>query len=49
MILADACARFFPDDWDSRKLFYVAVTRATRGWTIIVPDEGASPLLSALG
>ena len=49
VIVANASARFFPDNWDSRKLFYVAVTRATRGWTIIAPDEGASPLLAALG
>ena len=49
VVLANASARFFPDNWDSRKLFYVAVTRATRGWTIIAPDQGASPLLAALG
>ena len=48
VILADASARFFPDNRDSRKLFYVAVTRATRGWTVIAPDSGASPLLAAL-
>ena len=49
VILADASARFYPDNWDSRKLFYVAMTRATRGWTVIAPDNGASPLLAALG
>lgn len=48
VILADASAHFFPDNWDSRKLFYVAVTRATKGWTVIAPDDGASPLLGAL-
>lgn len=48
VILADASERFFPDDSESRNLFYVAVTRASRGWTVIAPDNEASPLLSVL-
>ncbi len=45
VVLADASARFWPDDDESRRLFYVVVTRATRFWTIIAPDLGGSPLL----
>lgn len=41
-------ARRWPDDEEHRKLFYVAMTRATRSWTLIVPDQGASPLARLL-
>jgi DNA helicase-2/ATP-dependent DNA helicase PcrA len=41
--------RFWPDDGDEhRRLFYVAMTRATRSWRLIAPDRGASPLLNLL-
>jgi superfamily I DNA/RNA helicase len=41
--------RFWPDDGDEhRRLFYVAMTRATRSWRLIAPDAGASPLLQVL-
>lgn len=41
--------RFWPDDGDEhRRLFYVAMTRATRSWRLIAPDVGASPLLKLL-
>ena len=41
--------RFWPDDHDEhRRLFYVAMTRATRSWRLIAPDAGASPLLQLL-
>jgi superfamily I DNA/RNA helicase len=42
-------ARFWPDDGDEhRRLFYVGMTRATRSWRLIAPDNGASPLLEFL-
>jgi DNA helicase-2/ATP-dependent DNA helicase PcrA len=37
----------FPDDEDSRRLLYVALTRARSAWVFITPDRGESPLLSA--
>jgi superfamily I DNA/RNA helicase len=41
--------RFWPDDGDEhRRLFYVAMTRATRSWRLIAPDARASPLLNLL-
>jgi superfamily I DNA/RNA helicase len=41
--------RFWPDDGDEhRRLFYVAMTRATRSWRLIAPDADASPLLQLL-
>lgn len=45
IVLADAMERFWPDDDDTRRLFYVAVTRASKSWTIVAPDQGASLLL----
>jgi ATP-dependent DNA helicase RecQ len=48
IILADAMQRFWPDDDDTRRLFYVAVTRASKSWTIVAPDRDASPLLRHL-
>jgi superfamily I DNA/RNA helicase len=48
IILADATERFWPDNDDSRRLFYVAVTRASQSWTVIAPDQGGSPLLRHL-
>jgi len=49
IVLAEASSRFFPDDEDARHLFYVAITRASKSWTVIAPDAGASPLLTHLG
>jgi superfamily I DNA/RNA helicase len=41
--------RFWPDTNDEhRRLFYVAMTRATRSWCVIAPTFGASPLLEHL-
>jgi len=40
--------RFWPDGDEHRRLFYVAMTRATRSWRLIAPDAGASPLLALL-
>ncbi len=38
----------FPDDLDGRRLLYVAMTRARRRLTLVVPDGGPSPLLGLL-
>ena len=46
VVLADAMERFWPDNLENRRLFYVVVTRATRSLTIIAPDAGASPLVA---
>jgi superfamily I DNA/RNA helicase len=48
VILADASQQLFPDNQDGRRLFYVAITRATRRWVVIAPDSGESPLLDYL-
>ena len=48
VVLADASAKLFPDNYAGRRLFYVAITRASKRWEIIAPDEGASPLLACL-
>ena len=49
VILANPLARTYADDDEGRRLFYVAVTRATSRWVIVAPEEGATPLLAALG
>lgn len=48
IVLGDGMERFWPDDEDHRRLFYVCITRATRSWTVVVPDLGASPLIDHL-
>lgn len=48
IVMADASAKAYPDKPDSRRLFYVALTRARTRWTIIVPDRDPSPLLAHL-
>jgi superfamily I DNA/RNA helicase len=48
IILADAMERFWPNNNQTKRLFYVAVTRASRSWTVIAPDQSASPLLGHL-
>jgi hypothetical protein len=48
VVLVNASARYFPDNEESRRLFYVAVTRATKSWTVIAPLGSESPLLGAL-
>lgn len=47
VVIADAFNRFYRDDEESRNVFYVALTRATKSWTVIAPDHDnqASPLL----
>lgn len=49
VILANPLERTYKDDDEGRRLFYVAVTRATGRWVIVAPDQGATPLLAALG
>ena len=49
VVLADATGRYWRDDPESRRLFYVAVTRATKSLTIVAPDAGASPLVDLCG
>lgn len=48
IVLADASDRFWPEDDDHRRLFYVAITRASRSWSVVAPDRGASSLLRHL-
>jgi hypothetical protein len=48
VLLADGSARFWPDNEESRRLFYVTVTRATKFWTVIIPDSGGSTLVRFL-
>jgi superfamily I DNA/RNA helicase len=48
IVLVNASARNFPDSDESRRLFYVAITRATRSWAVIAPDREASSLLRYL-
>lgn len=49
VILANPLERHYPDTEEGRKLFYVAVTRATARWVVVAPDANATPLLQALG
>jgi len=49
VILAGASEQLFPDDFDGRRLFYVAVTRASRRWVVIAPGGDESPLIDYLG
>lgn len=48
VILVNASPRHFPDTDEGRRLFYVAITRASKEWVVIAPDAGASPLLTHL-
>jgi superfamily I DNA/RNA helicase len=48
VVIVNASARHFPDDEEGRRLFYVAITRASNQWIVIAPDEGESPLLRHL-
>lgn len=49
VVLADGMERYWPDRAETRRLFYVAMTRATTSLTILAPDRGASPLIDLCG
>ena len=49
VILANPLDRSYPDTDDGRKLFCVAVTRATARWVVVAPEANATPLLATLG
>lgn len=48
VIIVNAGQLQFPDDADGRRLFYVAVTRASKRWVILAPQDDPSPLLQHL-
>ena len=48
VVVADATKRLWPDDEETRRLFCVAVMRASTSWDLITTDGGASPLLANL-
>jgi superfamily I DNA/RNA helicase len=48
VVVAHAGAQQFPDDDDGRRLFYVALTRATKSWTVVAPQDSPSVLLKLL-
>jgi superfamily I DNA/RNA helicase len=48
VIVADASSRYWRDDEENRRLFYVALTRASKSWVIVAPDSNATPLLAYL-
>lgn len=48
VIVFNAGMRQFPDTEEGRRLFYVAVTRASKRWVIITPNQDASSLLKCL-
>jgi superfamily I DNA/RNA helicase len=49
VILANPLERHYQDTDEGRRLFYVAVTRATARWVVVAPDANATPLLQTLG
>jgi len=49
VILANPLERHYPDTEEGRRLFYVAVTRATARWVVVAPDANATPLRQVLG
>jgi AAA domain/UvrD-like helicase C-terminal domain len=48
VIIVHASARFLPDNEAARRLFYVAVTRGAKRWTLIYPEGEESPLIAHL-
>lgn len=48
VVILNANERAFPDDEESQRLFYVAITRATKRWIVVAPHDGATPLLRHL-
>jgi superfamily I DNA/RNA helicase len=49
VILANPLEWHYPDTEEGRRLFYVAVTRATTRWVVVAPEANATTLLQALG
>jgi DNA helicase IV len=49
VILANPLERHYEDTDEGRRLFYVAVTRATSRSVVVAPDADATPLLHTLG
>ena len=49
VVLADGMDRYWPDNAENRRLFYVVATRATKSLTIVAPDRKASPLIDLCG
>lgn len=49
VILANPLERHYPQTEEGRRLFYVAVTRATSRWVVVAPNANATPLLETLG
>jgi ATP-dependent exoDNAse (exonuclease V) beta subunit len=45
VIVCPASRRYFPEHPERRRLFYVAVTRASKAWRLLVPEDDPSPLL----
>lgn len=48
VIIVHASNRFLPDNEAARRLFYVAVTRGAKEWTLIYPEGDESPLIAHL-
>ena len=48
VILCPASRRYFPDDPERRRIFYVAITRGSQAWRLMVPEDDPSPLLAIL-
>jgi superfamily I DNA/RNA helicase len=49
VILVNPLERHYQGTDEGRRLFYVAVTRATSRWVVVAPDANATPLLQMLG
>ncbi len=48
VIIVHASNRFLPDSEEARRLFYVALTRGAKRWTLIYPEGDESPLVAHL-